>query len=273
MHEFPEPRHFRDESEALYRLLQGVEDAVFERETQFKRWSAGDILTHLHFWNGAVEQSLADAAGFAAFAARLRAELQRSSLRAMENAAVAPLRGRALLQAWRERCARVAERFAAADPKARLQWVGPGMSARSSISARLMETWAHAQAIYDLLGAERVDTDRVHSIAVLGVNTYGWTFRNRGEEPPAPRPDVRLTAPSGAQWRWGEPNEDHFVEGSAVEFCQVVAQTRNIADTRLSVRGEPAMRWMAQAQCFAGAPQAPPAPGTRFKARSPDRTR
>ena len=267
MRDFPEPRHFRDESEALYRLLEGMADSSFEQASLFKHWTIGDIVTHLHFWNGAAEMSLADAPGFAGFLVRLRSDLRRSSLREMENAAVAPLRARALLRAWRERCNRLADRFAAADPKSRLPWAGPEMSARSSISARLMETWAHAQAIYDLLGVERVDTDRIHSIAFLGVNTFGWTFRNRGEEPPAPPPHVRLAAPSGAQWRWNEPDEESLVEGSATEFCQVVTQTRNIADTRLVVRGEAATRWMAQAQCFAGPPQAPPAPGTRFRAR------
>lgn len=266
MSSFPEPGHFHEESEALFRLLDGRKDIGFENATQFKRWTIDDILTHLHFWNGAVALSLGDAAGFAGFVARFRADMQRSSLREMENAAVAPLKGRALLQAWRERCGEVARRFAAADPKSRLKWVGPDMSARSSISARLMETWAHAQAIYDLLGVERIDTDRIHSIAFLGVNTFGWTFRNRGEEPPARPPHVRLKAPSGAQWRWNDPSEDDLVEGSATEFCQVVAQTRSLADTRLTVRGAAAARWMAQAQCFAGPPQAPPPPGARFKA-------
>ena len=38
------------------------------------------------------------------------------------------------------------------------------MSARSSISARLMETWAHGQAVYDRLGVVRVDTDRIRNI-------------------------------------------------------------------------------------------------------------
>ena len=265
MHAFPEPGHFREESEALYRLLDPLEEAGFARATQFKRWTVDDILRHLHFWNGAAEQSLADAAGFAVFLARLRSDLPRSSLREMEDAALAPLRGRALLRAWHERCGRLAERFAAADPKARLLWAGPDMSARSSISARLMETWAHAQAAYDLLGVERVDTDRIRSIAHLGVNTFGWTFRNRGEEPPARAPHVRLAAPSGAHWRWNEPSEEELVEGSATEFCQVVAQTRNVADTGLAVRGEAAARWMTMAQCFAGPPQDPPLPGTRFR--------
>jgi uncharacterized protein (TIGR03084 family) len=66
----------------------------------------------------------------------------------------------------------MAARFAAADPFARVPWVGPDMSVRSAITARLMETWAHGQAAYDLLGVVRRNTDRIRNIAVLGVNTY-----------------------------------------------------------------------------------------------------
>jgi uncharacterized protein (TIGR03084 family) len=76
---------------------------------------------------------------------------------------------------------------------------------------------------------------------------------------------VRLLAPSGACWEWNAPSDTNRVEGDAVEFCQVVTQVRNIADTRLRVTGESARRWMSIAQCFAGAPADPPAPGTRFR--------
>ena len=57
-----------------------------------------------------------------------------------------------LLQAWREQFRQVTDHFQKADPKQRVKWAGPDMSARSSITARLMETWAHGQAVYDLLG-------------------------------------------------------------------------------------------------------------------------
>jgi hypothetical protein len=43
-----------------------------------------------------------------------------------------------------------------------------------------------------------------------------------------------------------------------------VTQVRNIADTGLTVTGAVATDWMSKAQCFAGAPETPPAPGTRF---------
>jgi uncharacterized protein (TIGR03084 family) len=141
------------------------------------------------------------------------------------------------------------------------------MSVRSSITARLMETWAHGQAIYDALGVERADADRIRNIAVLGVNTFGWTFRNRRLQVPHQMPYVRLTAPSGALWEWGEPSETERVEGTATEFCQVVTQTRNVQDTALCVNGDIATEWMSIAQCFAGPPEQPPYPGTRFLQR------
>jgi uncharacterized protein (TIGR03084 family) len=128
-----------------------------------------------------------------------------------------------------------------------------------------METWAHGQAIYDLLGQERKNSDRIRNVAVLGINTFEWTFTNRGMAVPASRPYLRLRAPSGGVWEWGAPQEENLVEGSAAEFCQVVTQVRNIADTKLRVVGSIANQWMSMAQCFAGPPEDPPPPSTRFR--------
>ena len=64
-------------------------------------------------------------------------------------------------------------------------------------------------------------------------------------------------------WEWSEPDPDDKVEGLASEFCHVVTQGRNIADTKLEVVGETARKWMSIAQCFAGGPEEPPAPGQR----------
>ena len=143
-------------------------------------------------------------------------------------------------------------------------WVCPAsMSARSSITARLMETWAHGQEVYDQLGVVRENNDRIRNIVVLGVNTYGWTFANRKLPAPGPMPFLSLTAPSGEIWTYGEEQDDERIAGRAEEFCQVVTQVRNVADTSLSVSGKIAQSWMTQAQCFAGPPQPPPAAGTR----------
>jgi uncharacterized protein (TIGR03084 family) len=175
-------------------------------------------------------------------------------------------RGKRLLAQWRTTLEALCRQLGAMAPDARLKWVGPDMGVRMFTTARQMETWAHAQAIWDLLGRERKDTDRLRNIAEIGVRTYGWTFANRGHEPPGPPPCVRLTAPSGAVWEWHPENIGARVEGSATEFCQVVTQTRNVADTQLVVQGDTAEQWMAIAQCFAGPPEPPPAPGTRQRA-------
>ena len=173
------------------------------------------------------------------------------------------LSGRPLFDAWWQECQTTADLYAEANPKHRVKWAGPDMSARSSITARQMEIWAHGQEVFDRLGQVRTDTDRIKNIAHLGVTTFGWTFINRKEAVPEPAPYVKLTAPSGAVWEWNDPQEDNWVQGTAGEFCQVVAQTRNVADTKIETRGPIATRWMAVAQCFAGAAVDPPAPGTR----------
>jgi len=154
--------------------------------------------------------------------------------------------------------------FAQSEPDERVEWAGPTMSVRSSITARLMEIWSHAQAIYDVFGVVRKNEDRIKNIVVLGVNTYGWTFKNRGVTPPEPTPYIVLCAPSGDKWTFNSPSDSNIISGSATEFCQVVTQVRNIRDTQLNVRDNNAQAWMEIAQCFAGPPEAPPTPGSRF---------
>lgn len=263
---FEQVTDFIDESEGLYALLEPLSDDEFTRRTQFMGYTIGDVVGHLHHWNHAADLSLRDEAGFQAFFKQV-SEGIRQGRSLVEIAAewLDGLAGRALLREWHRFALEMARHFGAADPRARVKWAGPDMSVRSSITARLMETWAHGQEVYDVLGVDRVDTDRIKNIAQLGVNTFGWTFVNRGLEVPSQRPYVRLDAPSGALWEWNEPNAQERVEGSATEFCQVVTQVRSLGDTRLRVTGETARRWMSIAQCFAGAPADPPAPGTRFR--------
>jgi uncharacterized protein (TIGR03084 family) len=258
---------FVAESEALHAVLAPLDDAAFGRVTQFRGWTIDDVVRHLHFFNEMVDLSLLDPAEFAAryevFDAARRAE---GTMVGITGRMLHGLSGQRLLAEWRERYLEMGPRWREADPKARVRWVGPEMSVRSSITARQMETWAHGQEVFDALGLERRDADRIRNIAHLGVQTYGWTFANRGEPAPGPVPYVRLDAPSGAVWEWGGPREDERIAGPATAFCQVVTQVRNIADVRLEVRGPNATRWMAIAQCFAGPPVDTPSPGTRFRA-------
>jgi uncharacterized protein (TIGR03084 family) len=261
--EMQQAQDFCDESDALAGLLAPLSDTEFETPTLFKGWTINQVLRHLHIWNIAADLALTDEAAFGAFIAAMMEGIRRGRLPDFEASYLDGLSGRALLKVWAEYYRAMTPRFAAADPKARVRWVGPDMSVLSSITARLMETWSHAQAIYDVLGVDRADTDRIGNIVRLGVNTYGFTWKNRRMEPPGRMPRLRLTAPSGTIWEYGEGSD--LITGIAAEFCQVVTQCRNIADTSLKVTGDVAHQWMAVAQCFAGPPQDPPAPGTRQK--------
>lgn len=261
---------FKTECAALATLLAPLTDPDFARATAFKGWTINDIMSHLYMGDTSARQTLEEPSVYAAArATRRKAQDSGMSLLEYQRNWVDGLHGAALAVAWQESSSRTAAAYAKADPKLRVKWVGPDMSARSSITARLMETWSHSQAIYDLLGQERQDHDGIRAIAHLGAITYGWTFQNRDESPPGPPPHIRLTAPSGSIWEWNAdtaaPGE--LVTGPATDFCQVVTQTRNLADVGLTVTGPSATAWMTKAQCFAGPPNDPPAPGTRTRAQ------
>lgn len=255
-------RHFLEECEVLHSLIATLDERDFEKKSQFKNWSINDILVHLHFWNQAADLSLNNPDAFAEMFNDLHGALQNGTLRAHENSRIEK-RGAELVSDWRDYFRDMASRWQSVDPKTRVKWAGPDMSVRTSISARQMETWAHGQAIFDMFGKDRPESDRLFNIVMLGINAFGWSHKVQGLNMPEKMPSVGLVSPSGETWEFGE-GED-AIEGYAAEFCQVVTQTRNIADTALLVRGESARTWMQNAQCFAGTAESPPKPGTRFK--------
>jgi uncharacterized protein (TIGR03084 family) len=253
---------FRQETRALYRLVSSLPANALSEPTQFKAWTILDVLRHLHFWNMMAHYQLSAPDRLAEHLSAMQESDQ--PMRAHETEELGHLSADGLLVEWLSWSEATADLFANADPKARVKWAGPDMSARSSMTARQMETWAHGQEAYDFAGIARENADRISNIVTLGVNTFGWTYATRRETPLGPMPHVVLKAPSGAIWTHGDASETERVEGLAEEFCQVVTQTRNVADTRLNVTGPVATDWMSKAQCFAGPPHPPPAPGTRF---------
>lgn len=254
---------FIAECDALEQLLEGVSDSDWAKPTQFFDWTLEDVLLHLHFWNKAVDMALLRPEEFQSMMKEVMVVLVKGGLRGTEDARVKE-RGVDLFHVWRDNYRQMREHWSELDPKHRVAWAGPDMSVRSAITARQMETWAHSQEIFDLMGVERQEDDRIRNIVVLCVNTYGWSYKVRGLETPGPMPQLHLTSPSGELWSFGEEGENS-ITGSAVQFAQVSAQTRNIADTDLVVVGPIAEDWMAHAQCFAGPPEKVPEPGTRYR--------
>lgn len=254
----------RDECDALYGFVSTLDEDVWHRVTPFKGWTVWDVIAHLHYSDWAALQSSTSPDAFVASAVELIKAFERGlDLIGHTREWLGPTSPAELLERWRTCFVELCDRLAVADPELRLKWYGPDMGVRMFVTARQMETWAHGQDIYDLLEVEREHFDRLKNVAVLGVKTFGWTFANRGLEVPAEMPHVRLTAPSGATWEWGDRAAADRVVGAAVDFCRVVTQNRNVADTGLEVVGDTARRWMSIAQCFAGGPVDPPKPGER----------
>lgn len=257
---------FKDECDSIAALLDGFDDTVFAKETLFKSWTVHDIIAHLHLWNIAADQTLNQPDKFGEFITMaMTGLLEGGSHQALQDKYFGDMSSQEIYKAWKDYYPDMAGRFHAANPETRVKWAGPDMSVKSCIIARQMEHWAHAQAIFDVLGKTRENGDRVKNVAHIGVTTYSWSFKVNRREPLRPKPYVRLTAPSGAIWEWNEPQEDNKVEGLAEEFAQVVTQCRNIADTDLVVSGENANEWMQIAQAFAGGKETPPAKGVRRK--------
>src|SRR5262249_22050911 len=135
------------------------------------------------------------------------------------------------LHAW-FRAARAAmiDALIALDPSTRVPWYGPDMSVASSLTARIMETWAHGQDVADALGATRTPTPALRQVAHLGVRTLPNSFLARGLDVPDVPVFVALHAPSGETWTWGDETAADRVTGDAIAFCLVVTQRRHLDD-------------------------------------------
>jgi uncharacterized protein (TIGR03084 family) len=127
------------------------------------------------------------------------------------------------------------------------------MSAASSLTARLMETWAHTQDVADALGVTREPTDRLRHVAHIGVGARAYSYAVNSQPAPTAPVRVELIAPSGATWTWGPADAADRVSGPALDFCLLVTQRRHRDDLALVVTGPSATEWMTVAQAFAGA--------------------
>jgi uncharacterized protein (TIGR03084 family) len=224
-------------------------------------WSIRDQIGHLAYFDRAAAAAIVDVERFRAMREELVGHL--ADPEGADAATLAETRAMSsvdLLEHWRVGRRELADAAATLADDTRIEWYGPSMGSKSFLTARLMEAWAHGQDIADTIGAERTPTDRLRHIAQLGFITRGWTYVNRGLEMPQGEVRIELTAPSGARWAWGPDDAVSTVKGSALDFCLVTSQRRNVADTGLTVTGHPARDWLEKAQLFAGPPSDPPPP-------------
>lgn len=231
----------------LDHVLEMLDEAAWARSTPAVGWAIRDQVSHLWFFDQRALMAMTDPDAFASDMAHLLAnggtDLSVEPGRSMSGAE--------LLAAWRRDRTTLVDVARGFDASSRVPWYGPSMGARSFITARLMETWAHGQDVADALGVTRQQSARLRHVAHIGVRARPFSYAVNEMVMPAVDIHVRLHAPDGSVWQWGEGAIDR-VEGDALDFCLAVTQRRHVADTTLRITGAAAIEWMGIAQAFAG---------------------
>lgn len=248
------------EQDVLDSALADLDSAGWATATASPRWSVADQIAHLAFFDDTAALAIADPDRFSVHVDEVVSRFTDDlAVDEVTLGAYRQLSPEDLLAAWRANRARLADASASLSDDDRVIWYGPSMGSKSFLTARLMECWAHGQDALDAVGRTVEPTDRLRHIARLGFITRGWSYMVRKREVPAADVAVRLTAPSGGEWVYGNDDAEQTITGPAVDFCLVVTQRTHVDDTDLSVVGEQARDWMLVAQVFAGAPTTGPA--------------
>ena len=243
------------ETDSLVELLNNLSADDFATQTPAPGWNIADQLAHLTFYDRAATQAILDPASFASWLARSLND--RSSLDDGQDLVAALAPAELVRQFLEARGAYVAA--ARSFPNARIAWFGPPLSTNSMTTARLMETFAHGADIRDALGEPIMFFERHLEVVFLGYKTIGFSFRNRGLEPPQGDIEILVSMSDGSTRSFGSASIDpegrmNRVAGSLGDIAMLVVQRRNLADLDISVSGSDARRWVEIAQAYAGPP-------------------
>ncbi|OIN81890.1 TIGR03084 family metal-binding protein [Mycobacterium malmoense] len=245
----------RAESDDLDALVAPLPAHRWADPTPAPGWTIAHQIGHLLWTDRVALTAVIDEAGFAEVLQAAAADPAGFvDAGAEELAALAPAE---LLTDWRATRGRLHEALLVVPDGRKLPWFGPPMSAASMATARLMETWAHGLDVADALGVTRPATERLRSIAHIGVRTRDYAFVVNDLAPPTDPFLVELRGPGGDTWAWGPQDAAQRVTGSAEDFCFLVTQRRPLRALDITAHGPDAQRWVEIAQAFAG----PPGPG------------
>lgn len=238
------------EGERLEELVAGLDDDGWRTPTPAPGWDVATQVAHLAWTDGAALRAATDKDAWDALVLDAIADPDGF----VDQQAFALARVADLVDRWRDGRVALHAALTAYPQGQRMPWFGPPMSAASMATARLMETWAHSLDVHDGLGVEVVDTDRIRHVAHLGVRTRDFAFSVHGLDAPAEEFRIDLVAPSGDVWSWGPEDAAQTLTGGAGDFCRLVTQRIDRADTDLVATGPDVDRWLDIAQAFAGRP-------------------
>jgi uncharacterized protein (TIGR03084 family) len=247
------------ETAVLESLVEPLDAEGWLTPTPSEGWSVLDQVGHLAYFDEAATISATDADRFREW--REEAMADENGVTETAAAKYRALAGEDVLKEFRTARAALLDVFRTIDPALRVPWYGPDMAAASSLTARIMETWAHGQDVVDALGVTRPQTAALRHVAHIGVRAFPNSFLANGLDVPDAPVFVELTGPDGDTWTWGPPDAADAVRGPAVDFCLVVTRRRHVDDTAVRATGAVAESWMPIAQAFAGPPGSGRRPG------------
>ncbi len=238
------------ESASLDDLVAPLPAEKWATPTPAEGWTIAHQIAHLAWTDRLALLSATDEDAFALEAEQAAKDLTGYVMSgAQELASEEPAK---LLTRWRDGYIELAGAIAHLPGGSHLPWFGPGMSAASMVTARIMETWAHGEDIADALGVIRPPTQRLRHVAHIAVSARGYAFGVNGLAPPDEPIRVELTAPDGSTWAWGPEDAAELVTGPALDFCLLATQRRHRDDLAVRTSGEHADQWLEIAQAFAG---------------------
>src|SRR6266540_416386 len=170
------------EHDALAAILVDIPPDDWERPTPAAGWTVRDQISHLAYFDGAARLSMVDPDAFRAARVEAVADIEKFVDATLAYGRGIP--GAELLDRFAEERRRLVEAALAMPEGVRIPWYGPDMAVASSVTARIMETWAHGQDVADALGVTRPLTGRLRHVCDIGLRARPFSYRNRGLKPP-----------------------------------------------------------------------------------------
>ena len=236
------------EEERLEGILLGLDEAQWTSPSAAQGWTIADVVLHLAQSEEGVEATAARRplrAGLGAMAGDTMDDRAAEAVR-LERAAPAEVFAR-----WQRARQAALAAVRAADADRPLEWVAGPVKPATLATTRLAEHWAHGLDITGPLGITFPDTERLRHVAWLAHRTLPYALSLAGQPPVAVR--CELTPPDGAgadgagadgagpegssTWRFGPPDAESAITGTAGDFCRVAAQRLDPAQSGLRASG------------------------------------
>lgn len=237
----------------LAAILESLEPDQWSAPTRCEGWDVADVVLHLAQTDEFVIAGC-NGTGDEAMAAFIPAGENVETVDDAAELAVRRDRGLPagdLMARWRAAADESRRLLRERPSDERIPWVLGTLPPKTLATTRLSEAWIHTGDVAAAVSASCAADERLWHIARLAWRTLPYAFGLAGSELSGPVA-VRLTAPSGDEWAFGEDAEPATtVAGSAIDWCLVAARRLSAEETSLRAEGADAGRVLELARTYA----------------------